>query len=92
MKTAAIGITVLILVLMGCDWMEPKYEWVTDQQLRQELFFKCLDKIPQGPTTTKYNDWDDVIEECDSAAYRMAQKKVPREQGGLTVPIGRGKQ
>jgi len=77
-----------VLGILGCT-PEPTHRWETDQELRQELFFKCLEKIPKGPSYTKYNDWAEVIEECDSAAYHMAQKKVSKKEAAITVPLGK---
>jgi len=69
--------TILAIFVLGCDFLfpEPDVRWEIDQRLRQELFFKCLDKIPQGPERTKYNDWAEVVEACDEAAYYMSYKK-----------------
>jgi hypothetical protein len=43
-----------------------------DQCLRSNLFEKCLKIIPQGPKTTKYNDWDEVVDSCSSQSYYSA--------------------
>ena len=59
--------------LVACDDMPT---WRVDRKLQQELFFKCLDKLPPGPSKTKYNDWDEVIEECGSQSRNMANKCV----------------
>ena len=62
--------------LTGCiDKMQhPKYEY--NNELRTEVFLKCLDAIPAGPTHTKYNDWDEVVDECDTAAYYQTRTCV----------------
>lgn len=54
------------LMLAGCEPPKP------NRKLQQELFFQCLQKAPAGPVATKYNDWSEVIDSCQSAAYYMA--------------------
>lgn len=58
-------------MLSGC-YEQPRYE--NDQKERQELFFKCLEKIPEGPQQTQYNDWSEVVDECSDAAYDLSRK------------------
>lgn len=41
-----------------------------DQCLRARLFEQCLKALPAGPQATKYNDWDEVVHQCELAAYR----------------------
>ena len=60
-----IGSTAL---LAACD--VPIYK--QNQELRRELFFKCLDKLPKGPEKTVYNDWDEVVAECGIHAQNLA--------------------
>jgi hypothetical protein len=31
--------------------------------------------LPAGPQATKYNDWDEVVGECESVAYYQSLKK-----------------
>lgn len=57
-----------VLALSGCEESKhPKYE--PNQTLRAELFHQCLEKLPAGPKATQYNDWDEVVGACSSAAY-----------------------
>lgn len=56
---------VLSVFLVGCA---PVTNGV-DQCMRSELFIQCLKSIPKGPDSTKYNDWDEVIKECQNASY-----------------------
>lgn len=61
----------LLLLLAGCDGVkQPTY--VLDQKLRHEYFLQCLKAVPAGPVQTHYNDWDEVVDSCDSAAYHQA--------------------
>lgn len=56
----------VVLMLAGCAPPTP------DRKMQQQLFFECLQKAPAGPVATKYNDWSEVIDSCQSAAYYMA--------------------
>lgn len=66
---------ILLVLATGClntgPSTYPQYE--TDQKLRQKLFFKCLKLIPKGPEKTRYNDWDEVVSQCATVAFRLAQ-------------------
>lgn len=53
-------------LMTGC---ESRIEAKPDQCLRRELFKECMAALPAGPVATKYNDWDEVVQECDSGAY-----------------------
>jgi hypothetical protein len=48
---------------------------IMDQCLRREIFNECLKNLPGGPVATKYNDWDEVVSECRTAAYYMSKRK-----------------
>ena len=66
------------LLLAGCDEVKGP---VVNQEIRERLFFQCLERIPKGPEQTKYNDWDDVVSECGTQAYYMSlnrQTKGPQ--------------
>ncbi len=64
------------LLLAGCDEVKGP---VVNQEIRERLFFQCLERIPKGPEQTKYNDWDEVISECGTQAYYMAlNRTVPQ--------------
>lgn len=62
--------------LAGCDLdkVAPDRPMI-DQCLREELFEKCMDKLPAGPTTVNYNDWSKVVGQCrDQAQYTSVRK------------------
>ena len=65
------------LALAGCEMPSPPEP---DQELRQELFFQCLQLTPKGPESVQYNDWAEVVSECGHQARSMAlpntKKKV----------------
>lgn len=61
----------LLIFLAGCtEDRRPKY--AVSQAKRQEVFERCLSKIPAGPVSVKYNDWDEVIKACDKIAKSQA--------------------
>ena len=56
-------------MLSGCStcyWENPNTE-------RQITFKDCLDRIPDGPTTPHYNDWAEVVAECDRVAKHQTR-------------------
>lgn len=63
----------VLLLLVGCakDPDVPPTR-VVDQEVRRKVFMACLEKAPAGPQSTKYNDWDEVVEACGSEAYYIA--------------------
>lgn len=62
-----LALFVVFVSVVGCE--EPR---TYNNALRQELFFKCLDAVPVGPQTTKYNDWAEVVSECGQQALWMS--------------------
>jgi hypothetical protein len=60
-----------LVVLAGCDVYVP--DWQSDQKLRQQLFTQCLGNIPAGPSTAVYNDWAEVVQACEEAAYMQSR-------------------
>lgn len=68
------SLTVLLfLALCGCpDVPVPQ----VDQCLRRQYFNECLAALPKGPTTVVNNDWDEVVSECNNAAYYMALRSA----------------
>lgn len=65
---------VITLILVGCVGNIPEYH--QDIKLRQEIFFRCLSALPAGPQATKYNDWDEVVNECGQQADWMSKTCV----------------
>ena len=68
-RMALIGAFLLTAVLAGCG--DVAEYGVTDKKAEQELFFRCLEKLPVGPVTAHYNDWSEVVEECGKRARSM---------------------
>ena len=52
-----------LLAVPGCE--QPN---AVDQCRREELFQACMHALPAGPASTKYNDWSEVVSECDDHA------------------------
>lgn len=70
MKTLILS---LVLVgVVGCEPMPPKTQ--SDQCMRAELFKQCMKELPAGPLATHYNDWDEVVAQCDQTAYYQSMR------------------
>jgi len=62
----------LAVLIAGCDQMQP------NQEVRERVFFQCLQALPKGPESPRYNDWDEVVHECGSQAYYIAMRRGAR--------------
>lgn len=61
------------LLVAGCEGQFVDGEWVSDQGLRRQIFKECLQMLPKGPERTVYNDWAEVVSECESAAFYQSR-------------------
>lgn len=61
-----IAVALLVAALTGCENVNGPQP---DQTVRNRIFMECLKALPKGPESTKYNDWDDVVDSCEHAAY-----------------------
>lgn len=68
-------IGVAALALTGCTTCK----WEADQEVRREYFETCLALIPDGPESTTYNDWAEVVDTCDDTAYWQSKREVCTE-------------
>ena len=70
--TFTLSVLIALLTVAGCT---PDSDDVIRERkaLRIELFEKCMQLLPDGPQTTKYNDWAEVVEECSTQAYYMSR-------------------
>lgn len=75
--TNTLSILAVALLLAGCEPPSPGYYY--DQALRREVFMECLQKAPAGPAATRYNDWSEVVSECNSASERIALASTSSE-------------
>jgi hypothetical protein len=71
-----VWLTALALALLGCDARRAT-DTIVDQCLRTRLFQQCLTILPKGPTTTTFNDWKDVVSQCESSAYYQSKRVRP---------------
>lgn len=73
MKNPLIAVAIAMAVLTGCDAEGTSRP---DQCLRAKIFTDCLKNAPTGPKQTKYNDWDDVVDSCEQAAYYQSRRHI----------------
>lgn len=64
---------VFALLTAGCDKSD---DIEPDQCMRREIFRECMGMLPAGPVRTHYNDWSEVVDECESAAYFQSLRQV----------------
>lgn len=71
-STFSLSILIALLTVAGCT---PDSDDAVQARkaLRIELFEKCMQLLPDGPQTTKYNDWAEVVGECGNQAYYMSR-------------------
>jgi hypothetical protein len=76
-------ITALMLaVLCGCEQSEKNLILDYRARERQRVFTDCLKNTPQGPVSVhNSNDWSEVIDSCDSAAYYQTNALIPQQEG-----------
>lgn len=66
------GASLFTVVLGGCTEPDPQR---VDQCMRREIFQQCMKALPVGPKTTMYNDWDEVVKECENVAYYQSLRR-----------------
>ena len=74
MKSIFVILAVLLLAV-GCSVENASGQ---DQCLRSQIFQHCLINAPAGPVSTEYNDWSEVVQACEAAAYRQSWRKIPQ--------------
>lgn len=62
-----------LLILMGCK--NQMDDVVIDQCLRVQLAQQCMKDLPAGPVVALYNDWSEVVAECDNNAVWQAKRR-----------------
>ena len=89
-KALKLALIVVVIALAGCTAktnadgtttlttanIDPEDKASNDQCLRAKLFEQCLKALPAGPQATKYNDWDEVVHQCELASYRHSFRKM----------------
>ena len=72
-----IGCVVLVVILYGLLSIElpprPPQPQV-DICKQVELFNSCMSKLPAGPRQTHYNDWSEVVYQCNRVANEQATR------------------
>ena len=66
------GLIVFFCIIISIIYMAEKSALEPNQNIREKLFFQCLEKIPEGPRSTHYNDWAEVVDRCGSQAYYLS--------------------
>jgi len=90
-----IFLLVAVAMLSACNIVaEPgsnasAIKYVTDQKLRAERFDACMKALPAGPVSTQYNDWSEVVDSCETAAYRQSQKFAHQVNGQWVFEDGK---
>ena len=72
--TRTIASVALTLALTACDGSIGVS--TPDQCMRAALFASCMRALPAGPMSSQYNDWDEVVTACESAAYRQSLRSA----------------
>lgn len=75
-----LAFAVLILLVAGCARETSKEAdalSAAKSAYRKEIFDDCMQRLPAGPATTHYNDWDDVVEACDKVGYYQMNTRFP---------------
>ena len=82
MKIKLLVALALSLFLYGCDNVPSNG---IDQCLRAQLFKECLEKVPKGPDVVNFNDWRNVVSECESASqYQSVRLRTSIKQECLS--------
>lgn len=72
------GLGLIATTLTACNpypgTAASEFQWLTDPVIRAERFDACMKALPAGPVSTHYNDWSEVVDSCETAAYRQAQR------------------
>jgi len=66
----AVVIVIVAFTLVGCG--APENAVVVDRCMQRQIFFQCMKALPAGPLAAKYNDWDEVVAECERTARNMS--------------------
>lgn len=77
-KAPSLYMCAALLLLAGCAQSPDELNRNAQRGLlRHEYFVECMKLLPAGPQTTHYNDWNEVVSACDSAAYYQSIQAVP---------------
>ena len=76
MKLSFFAIVVLMVALTGCVGGPSPPPTQINQCLRTDLFKQCMAELPRGPDHTHYNDWDEVVEECNEVSAQQSYRQT----------------
>lgn len=65
-----------LLSLTACFDDKPSCDWQVNQIMRRQIFKDCLSLAQKQPNSTKYNDAAEVVDECESAAYKQSLERI----------------
>jgi hypothetical protein len=73
MKTLTkLTLLISLILITSC---EKKDRTMLDMCLQREIFKECMESLPAGPTSTHYNDWDEVVKECGTIAHHHSTRR-----------------
>lgn len=73
MKTLTkLTLLISLILITSC---EKKDRTMHDMCLQREIFKECMESLPAGPTSTHYNDWDEVVKTCGDIAYSQSKRR-----------------
>lgn len=65
--------TALVLFIAGLFYgLNSMPKWATDNVKYKAEYYQCINNLPIGPESTVYNDWDEVMEECQYIARKLS--------------------
>lgn len=70
----ALATLALAFTLTACGQQPVEPVWAIDQCLRVQLFQQCMASLPAGPVSTQYNDWDEVVGQCNDVSRVQAAR------------------
>lgn len=87
-----LAIVAVACTLAGCESAEigaPASPWkaTIDKATQAKAFTECMKVLPAGPQETVYNDWDEVVDSCRSAAREQAIVYKRHIGGGVWVTM-----
>ena len=73
--TKVISALAALALLSACGEAPPK----PSGALRIALAQKCMESLPEGPKATRYNDWGEVVAQCDDNAWNQIHSCIGDE-------------
>lgn len=83
----AVGVACVIAIGAMLAGVHPDIKREPHRCERQALFDSCLARVPKGPNSTVYNDWSEVVNDCDHIAKSQASYITVRENRNLICEV-----